>query len=123
MAKTLERGCLVIDGFPPTPFDIRLLRAHLHLEETAELLDGLIHRDEVRVLDALADTSFITNGTALTFGLPLAEAYHEVCDSNMTKAVRDPGDTRLRNKGASYIPPDIAGVIEEHRIYRDGTEV
>lgn len=97
-----------------THFDPRLLRAHLILEEIGETLEGLALKNEVKTLDGMADACFVLSGTGVTFDLPLDEAMQEVTRSNMTKGVRT-GDVRLRNKGESYEPPDLARVIAEHR--------
>jgi len=86
------------------------LRAHLVVEEVAELLAALAAGDEVGTLDALADLIYVTVGTAVTFGLPLAEAVEEVHRSNMTKTlVRDrPGHP---GKGDGYSPPQLAELL------------
>ncbi len=99
--------------------DIRLVRAHLMVEELAEIVLALAQTDEELLLDGLADEEYVTKGTALTFGLPLAEAFNEVHSSNMTKAVRDPDDIRLRNKGASFQKPDIKYILDTFRYKKD----
>lgn len=105
-------------GFPvgvPIGSDPRtdMVRIHLIAEEgVAELALAIAERDRVKVADALADLAYVLFGTAVTYGIPLQEVFEEVHRSNMTKAVRRPGDTRLRDKGASYVPADVAGVLE-----------
>jgi predicted HAD superfamily Cof-like phosphohydrolase len=89
-----------------------LIRVHLIAEELGELALALAERDEAGVADALADLAYVTVGAAVAYGLPLAEVFSEVHRSNMTKAVRDPSDSRLRSKGESYQPADVAGTIE-----------
>ena len=96
-------------------YDPRLMRAHLMLEELAETLEGLGTSDEVKTLDGLADLMYVMNGCAVAFRLPLQKAFEEVHRSNMTKAVRVKGDIRLRNKGDSYSPPDLKGVLHDSR--------
>lgn len=92
-----------------------MVRLHLIAEEgVAELALALGERDRVKVTDALADLLYVTLGAANTWDVPLAEAFDEVHRSNMTKAVRRPGDTRLRDKGDSYSPADLARVVREH---------
>ncbi len=89
-----------------------LVRLHLIAEEgVAELALALGERDRVKVADALADLAYVLFGAAATWGVPLQEVFDEVHRSNMTKAVRAPGDTRLRDKGATYEPADVAGVL------------
>ncbi len=86
-----------------------LVRLHLVAEEgVAELALAIAERDRVKVADALADLLYVTLGAATTWGIPLAEVFDEVHRSNMTKAV---SDTRLRDKGATYEPADVAGVL------------
>lgn len=97
-------------------FDDRLLRAHLILEETAEAIKGLAIRDEVELLDGLADSIYVLVGTAVAFDLPLPEAFKEVCWSNMTKDTRRDtvADIRLRKKGDSFQPPKLKQILEGH---------
>jgi len=88
------------------------LRMHLIVEETAELADAFVAGSRVEVLDALADLIYVVIGTAVTFGLPLAEAVDEVHRSNMTKTVnRDraghPG------KGKGYSPPQLGKILTQ----------
>lgn len=92
---------------------VGLVRTHLIAEELSELSLGLAERDLTKVADAVADLAYVVVGTAVAFGLPLASLFEEVHRSNMTKAVRRPGDTRLRDKGESWIPADIAKVLRE----------
>lgn len=94
-----------------SPDDPSYLRLSLITEELAELVDAINRGSEVDTLDALADLIYVVVGTAVTFGLPLAEAFAEVHKSNMTKAVRKPGDTRLRDKGETYVAPDLGKVL------------
>lgn len=88
--------------------DDRLLRAHLICEEVSEVVEALESGNEVLLLDALADLQYVTEGTAVTFGLPLKAAFVEVHRSNMTKKV---GDIRIRDKGKDYSPPNIEEVL------------
>lgn len=93
-------------------FDARIIRAHLMMEELAEVLEGLAQRDRLKTLDGLADLSYVTHGTAVAYALPLDEAFDEVHFSNMTKAVRKADDTRLRDKGTSYVAPNLEKLLE-----------
>lgn len=113
MSSSLESGTPA-PGQDSSEYDPRLLRAHLMLEELAETIEGLAQRNELKVLDGLADLSYVTHGTAVTFGLPLDAAFDEVHRSNMTKGVRH-GDVRLRTKGEDYQPPDLQRVLDCHR--------
>lgn len=93
----------------PTTHDTRLLRAHLVLEEAAEMLEALADRNQVGLLDALADLQYVVSGTAVAFKMPLGLAFEEVHRSNMTKEVKAGGDkdVRCRKKGENYRPPNL----------------
>ena len=74
----------------------------------------------VAVADALADLSYVTVGSAITWGIPLDAVVDEVHRSNMSKfTISGDGQiTAIRNtdgkilKGPNYVPPDIHGVIK-----------
>ena len=87
--------------------DARMLRAHLMTEELGETLHGLMWGNRELLLDGLADLQYVIIGTAITYDLPLKEAFEEVHNSNMTKS-RSKGN---HPKGPHFIPPDIAGVL------------
>lgn len=89
------------------------VRAHLVLEETAELVQALASGDRLAALDAVADLLYVTLGTAVTFDLPIVEAFDEVHVSNMTKTVEQdrPGHP---GKGSGYRPPDLRRVLTAH---------
>lgn len=108
MSHNIEKRC---EG----AYDTRLLRVHLILEEMSELVHGMVNYDEEEMLDALADLVYVVVGTAVSYDLPIAEAFAEVQRSNMTKAVRKPGDLRLRDKGSEYSPPNMKAILEAHR--------
>lgn len=91
-----------------------LVRVHLISEELSELALAIGERNVVKIADALGDLAYVVIGAAVTYGIPLEQVFDEVHASNMTKAVRDPSDTRLRNKGDSYRPPDIRAVLMKH---------
>lgn len=95
--------------------DKRYVRSHLLIEELGETLCAMGLGDELKTLDGLADLDYVLKGSALTMDLPLAAAFHEVHRSNMTKTRRadDPG--RCRDKGSTFVRPDIAKVLNMHR--------
>jgi hypothetical protein len=95
--------------------DPRIRRAQIMIEELGETIEGLANRDEVATLDGLSDLIFVAVGTAVAFDLPVKAGIREVCFSNLTKAVRRPGDVRLRDKGTSYVPPNLELRLIEHR--------
>ena len=94
-------------------FDLRLLRAHLLLEELAETLVALARRNLVKLADGAGDLDYVLHGTCIAFGINLEDITAEIHKSNMTKAIRRDtvDDPRLRNKGDSYVPPDIEGAL------------
>jgi hypothetical protein len=97
--------------------DCRPLRQHLHIEEEAELSVALSARDEVAILDALADKLYVILGTASILDLPLGEAFVAVHQSNMSKEKQpdDPLAERVRDKGPNYKAPDLAKVLSDYR--------
>ena len=90
-------------------------RVHFMVEELGETLQALAAQDEEELLDGLADSIFVDIGTAEAYGLPIYEALIEICNSNLTKATRNALDLRLRDKGSSYIAPDLKRVLNEWR--------
>ena len=118
LSKKLERG--TINRAAIAPFNSRLMRAHLILEEASEVMRALAEKDDVMLADGLGDLDYVVHGAAVAFGIPLDEVGEEIHRSNMTKAVRTPGveDPRLRNKGASYQPPNLKKVLEDAKIRR-----
>lgn len=109
IAKKLENG--KTNPSSSEEYDSRLMRAHLILEEAAEVLLALAERDLVKLADGLGDLDYVTHGAAVAFGIPLDEIAEEIHRSNMTKAVRK-GDVRLRNKGEDYQPPRIKEILD-----------
>jgi predicted HAD superfamily Cof-like phosphohydrolase len=87
--------------------DVRWLRVHLMMEELSEVIRGLATCNKVDTLDGLADLSYVTLGTAAVFNLPLAEAFEEVHQSNMTKK---PSDQRCSDK-TGYTPPNLEKLL------------
>lgn len=119
LSVKLAKGTINAGG-KDLPFNSRLMRAHLILEEAAEVMHALAEGDEVKLADGLGDLDYVVHGAAVAFGIPLDEVGQEIHRSNMTKAVRTPGvdDPRLRNKGASYQPPNLKKVLEDAKIRR-----
>ena len=116
--RKLSRGFEAM--LPDFPHDRRILRAHLMLEELGELIEAMGLRNEDMALDALADLTYVVNGTAVTFDLPLHEAFWEVHKSNMTKQKMptDPSKDRIRDKGQSYVAPDLEAILRRYRCWR-----
>lgn len=96
---------------------LRDLRFHLEAEETCERLRCLIEGDEVGYLDGFADSLYVMFGTCVSFDLPGDAAFQEVHKSNMTKQPRGTlGCPRLSDKGSAFVPPDLKGVLHDHRL-------
>ena len=97
------------------------LRLDLLDEEFQELKDAIKAKDLVEIADALADISYILNGTAAVYGIDLDAVIAEVHRSNMTKLGAD-GKPIYREdgkvlKGPDYEPPRISEVLaQQHRL-------
>lgn len=100
--------------------DTRALRKRLLDEEFNEYLEGEANDDLVEIADALADIIYIAYGTGVSYGLPMDAIFNEVHRSNMSKLDPETGKPIYREdgkvlKGALYSPPDIEGVIKNHK--------
>lgn len=108
----------------PLSPELLKLRFNLIREESDELLDE-IERIEIGLDDGfsvteenigpllkeMADLQYVLSGLAVTFGLPLEQAFLDVHKSNMTKLGRD-GKPIVRSdgkllKGPDYKEPDM----------------
>ena len=89
------------------------LRVDLLVEEVGEFADATAQRDLVGIADALADIVYVAYGAAVTYGIDLDAALHEVHRSNMSKLDENGGPVYREDgkvlKSARYTPPDIAG--------------
>jgi predicted HAD superfamily Cof-like phosphohydrolase len=61
------------------------LRVRLMAEELGEVVEAIIRGDVVAYTDGLADLSYVTIGSAVQCGIPLAEAWTEVQRANISK--------------------------------------
>lgn len=114
-------------GFPTgQPAEIVRLRMRLIEEEAKEVkqeLTALLNAPDYesylaalgRLLKELADLRYVTDGCAVTFGLPIDEAFAEVHRSNMSKLgtdgkpVKDAGGKVL--KGPNYTEADMSQFV------------
>ena len=104
------------------------LRARLIREEYEEVMDELaylavlrdpleIHATFQRLLKELADLRYVVEGCAVSFALPIEEAYREVHRSNMSKLgpagrpIYDDGGKVL--KGPGYDPADMTKLVPD----------
>lgn len=113
-------GNPVRDELYPTSLGLRFLRAHLVVEEAAELAKWLYLNDTVEIADAICDSIYVLLGTALALGLaPKLEAlFAEVHRSNMTKDAspdsttsENPLGNRVLRKGPNYRAPQLAEIL------------
>jgi predicted HAD superfamily Cof-like phosphohydrolase len=97
------------------PAELAKLRVDLLVEETGEFADASAKNDIVGIADALADIVYVAYGAAVTYGIDLDAALHEVHRSNMSK-LDEEGRPVYREDGkvlksARYRPPDISGIL------------
>ncbi len=93
--------------------DGRYFESHMTQEEESELLSAIASGDRVKIADGLADLSYILEGIAIKYDIPLEECFAEVHRSNMTKKHRT-GDARMKDKGPEYSPPDLERLLREY---------
>jgi predicted HAD superfamily Cof-like phosphohydrolase len=116
--KTLQQWAFVLEQqLHKNRDDLRILRAHLMLEELGEVIQAMGDGDELAVLDGLSDLLYVLVGTAVTFRLPLHSAFWEVHRSNMTKQPKN--GERLRDKGPAYVPPNLYDILVKARSVND----
>jgi len=114
-----------------TTEDLLALRYKLLFEEVIELRnemaiamaeshfkDGIQPKTWERLLKELADVQYVVSGLAVTFGLPLEEAFNRVHKSNMSKLGED-GTPIYREdgkvlKGPNYAPPDLEDLVTKY---------
>ncbi len=125
------------------PDSERLLRARLVVEEALEFAAAMgvrvtgiadnLHEhnahtvqvefngdplDVIEAADALADLTYVTEGSAWTLGVPLHDVFREVHRSNMAKADPETGKPNVSVDGKvlkpeGWRPPDVAAVLRE----------
>jgi predicted HAD superfamily Cof-like phosphohydrolase len=113
----------------PTPPDTALARFRAKLiaeefkevQEELEFLASRCHSFEAklgalgRLLKELCDLQYVIEGTAVSLGLPLEDAYRAVHASNMSKRFPD-GTFHVNDygkvlKGPDYRPPDMSAFV------------
>jgi predicted HAD superfamily Cof-like phosphohydrolase len=90
--------------------DPLVARVLMSLEETAEWLEAHAEGDVVAAADAWADRCYVLVGDAVACGLPAAEIFEAVHESNMTKATVDPINGKAI-KGKHYKRPRIEAAL------------
>lgn len=95
----------------------QLLRLRLRLlrEELGELIEACESEPAVNILKELADLQYVLSGFAVTFGLPLNEAFLRVHESNMSKLGEDGKPIYRKDgkvlKGPNYREPDLSDLV------------
>lgn len=112
----------VLKGVFSKTNDQRVLRAKLMISELGETIKALYERDQVALADGLADLTYVVEGTAVTFTVPLQAVFEEVHASNMTKT---PGlavanHAANRGKGPDFKAADISDVLRKFNTVRAG---
>jgi len=94
------------------------MRLSLIIEELIELCQAMDNRDIISMADALGDLSYVINGTAVSYNLPLSCIEKEIHKSNMTKKQSASNvhnkSKKLIDKGNSYVPPNLVDIIKDH---------
>lgn len=103
------------------------LRIDLLEEEVNELSRAFVDRNEIEILDALADILYIWAGTvhACGAGHLIDQVFDEVHRSNMSKLTKE-GKVLLRHDGKilksdQYSPPDIWRIVSENDFNKNAT--
>lgn len=101
------------------------LRLSLIREEVRELEKANEEQNLVEVADAIGDLIYVAVGMALEYGIPLADVWDEIQQSNMNK-VHD-GHVLRREDGKilkplGWKPPNVAGILAR-RLIKVGTKV
>jgi len=97
-------------GHVPPPERV-LLRVRLMAEEFSELVEAMQKNDYVNAAKECADLLYVVYGTAVEFGFPIDEVFHEVHRSNMTKTPAVDSGGKV-TKGDNYEPADVATVLD-----------
>lgn len=96
------------------------LRLDLIKEEYIEVLIAMNSDNLQDIAKELADLLYVTYGTAVEYGIPLDDVFHEVHESNMSKLDVD-GQPIFREddkvlKGPLYREANIKKVFEAHAL-------
>lgn len=96
--------------------DPRVLRIRLLLEEVEEYVKAEATNDIVEIADGLADINYITNGTAVAYGIPLDPIFDDVHENNMSKLGPDGKPIVVNGKVIKpdhYKPVDLGKYFKE----------
>lgn len=90
-------------------------RIGLEIEELVEWLRAHWQGDLNAAADAWADRAYLLLGDAVATGLPVAELFLAVHQSNLTKEPPETWQQRGR-KGQNYRPPDLKSILDRARL-------
>ena len=92
--------------------DRLLCRTALALEELAEWLTAHADGDLGAAADSWADRAYVLLGDAVAAGLPAAELFRAVHESNMSKVPSTRTGSGKAVKGHGYQPPDVRRAVD-----------
>jgi predicted HAD superfamily Cof-like phosphohydrolase len=91
--------------------DLVLCRAAMAIEELAEWLRAHAQQDLTAAADAIGDRLYLLLGDAVAAGLPLAEIFRSVHNSNMTKMSGVRTGVGKAVKGRNLCRPEIETIL------------
>jgi len=82
-----------------------MLRLRLMAQEYGELVEAMASGDLVAIADAIADLTYVVQGTAVAYGIDIRPVWNLVHHCNMQKSGgKDMGGKVLKDK--EFIPPE-----------------
>lgn len=98
--------------------DTLLSRAAMAVEELGEWLAANAKSDLTGTVDALGDRLYVLLGDAVATGIPLAEVFEAVHESNWSKLPHVTTALGKAFKGPSYIAPDLETLLAHYAALR-----
>jgi predicted HAD superfamily Cof-like phosphohydrolase len=98
--------------------DVLLSRAAMAVEELGEWLAAHASGDVVAAADALGDRLYILVGDSVACGMPLADIFVAVHQSNCTKMPHVTTGTGKAFKSSTYQAPDLAALLADYAAAR-----
>lgn len=98
--------------------DVLLSRAAMAVEELGEWLVAKAKSDLPAVADALGDRLYVLLGDAVATGIPLAEVFEAVHESNWSKLPHVTTAVGKAFKGPDYLAPDLETLLAHHAALR-----
>ena len=94
--------------------DTLLSRAAMAVEELGEWLAANANSDLPAAADALGDRLYVLFGDAVATGIPLAEVFEAVHESNWSKLPHVTTAVGKAFKGPDYLAPDLETLLARH---------